>query len=191
MRQGIFAVVLAAGSASRFGGTKQLADFDGSPMVRRAVDSAARTCGERTLLVTGHESAAVTRACAGLPGFVSVNESFDRGIGNSIAHAVGRLSALASGILLVLGDQPLVREQHLKSLVAAWSGADDEIVSSSYAGTQGPPILFPRGCFANLAALDGDLGGRHLLNDERFRVATIECEAAALDVDVPGDLERF
>ena len=190
MGEGIFAVVLAAGSASRFGGAKQLVDIDGSPMVRLAVDSATRTCGDRTLLVTGHESAAVARACAGLPGFVSVNESYDRGIGNSIAHAVGRLSALASGILLVLGDQPLVREQHLKSLLAAWTGADDEIIASSYAGTQGPPILFPRGCFASLAALDGDNGARHLLGDERFRVATVVCEEAALDVDVPDDLRQ-
>ena len=65
MGKEIFAVVLAAGSASRFGGTKQLADIDGCPMVRLAVDSATRTCGERTLLITGHDSSAVARACAG------------------------------------------------------------------------------------------------------------------------------
>ena len=58
--------VLAAGSASRFGSTKQLADIDGSPMVRHALDAASQVCGEHTLLVTGHDSAAVARACAGL-----------------------------------------------------------------------------------------------------------------------------
>jgi CTP:molybdopterin cytidylyltransferase MocA len=191
MTSEIFAVVLAAGSASRFGSTKQLTDLDGSPMVWHAVRTATRACGERTLLVTGHDSAAVSRACAGLPGFVTVNDTFDHGIGNSIAHAVKALPAHASAILVLLADQPLVRAQHLQAIVAAWSGNDDEIVASSYDGTRGPPVLFPRGCFADLTALDGDHGGRHLFDDERFRVTTIACEAAALDVDTVGDLKSL
>ena len=191
MTSEIYAVVLAAGSASRFGSTKQLADIDGRPMVRRAVETATRVCGDRTLLVTGHESGAVARACAGLPGFVTVNDAFADGIGNSIAHAVTALPDQASAVLLLLADQPLVPEEHLQAIVAAWSGSDEEIVASSYDGTRGPPVLFPRGCFSDLAALDGDRGGRHLLDDERFRVTTIACEAAALDVDVPDDLRQI
>ena len=191
MEREIYAVVLAAGTASRFGDTKQLADIDGTPMVRLALESATRACGNRTLLVTGHDSVAVARACAGLPGFVTVNDAFDRGIGSSISHAANRLSSLATGILLVLADQPLVREQHLQSIVQAWSGDDDEIVASSYDGTLGPPVLLPRGCFADLATLDGDRGARRLFDDERFRVTSIACEAAALDVDVPDDLKRI
>lgn len=191
MTSEIFAVVLAAGSASRFGSTKQLADVDGRPMVSLAVETAARACGDHTLLVTGHDSAAVARACAGLPGFVTINDTFDDGLGSSIAHAVNALPAQISAILVVLADQPLVRAEHLQAIVAAWSGNSDEIVASSYAGTQGPPVLFPRGCFADLAALDGDRGGRHLLDDGRFRVTTIACEAAALDVDVPDDLRQI
>ena len=191
MTSRIFAVVLAAGSASRFGSTKQLAAVDGRPMVSLAVETAARACGDQTLLVTGHDSAAVARACAGLPGFVTVNDAFDHGIGSSIAHAVKALPAQASAILVLLADQPLVRAQHLQAIVAAWSGSNDEIVASSYDGTLGPPVLFPRGCFADLEALDEDHGGRHLFSDERFRVTTIACEAAALDVDVPDDLRQI
>ncbi len=191
MEREIYAVVLAAGSASRFGATKQLADIDGTPMVRLALESATRVCGNRTLLVTGHDSTAVACACTGLPGFVAVNEAFDQGIGSSIAHAADRLSSLAAGLLLVLADQPLVRERHLQAVVDAWSGDDDEIVASSYDGTRGPPALLPRACFANLAALDGDRGARHLFDDERFRVTTVVCEAAALDVDVPDDLKQI
>jgi molybdenum cofactor cytidylyltransferase len=187
----IFAAVLAAGSASRFGSTKQLADIDGSPMVRRAVELASRVTGERTLLITGHDSTAVARACAGLPGFVTVNGEFARGIGSSIAHAARLLSPLASAILVLLADQPRIDAKHLEAIVDAWSGDDNQIVATSFAGTSGPPILFPRGCFADLAALDGDRGGRHLLDDSRFRLTTIACDAAALDVDVPEDLRRI
>lgn len=187
----IFVAILAAGSASRFGSTKQLADVDGSPMVRRAVELASHVARDRTLLVTGHDSTAVARACTGLPGFVTVNGGFTRGMGSSIAHAARLLAPLASGILVLLADQPRVADMHLQAIVDAWSGDDDEIVAASYAGTAGPPVLFPRGCFADLAALDGDRGGRHLFGDSRFRLTTIACDAAALDVDVPDDLRRI
>jgi CTP:molybdopterin cytidylyltransferase MocA len=183
----IYAAVLAAGTASRFGSTKQLADVGGSPMVRRAIEQASGVTGERTLLITGHDSTAVARACTGLPGFVTVNGEFARGIGSSVSL----LPPSASAILVLLADQPRVDAAHLQALVDNWSGDDDEIVATSYAGTRGPPVLFPRGCFADLAALDGDRGGRHLFGDSRFRLTTIACDAAALDVDVPEDLRRI
>ena len=187
----IYAAVLAAGTASRFGSTKQLADVDGSPMVRRAVELASRVTGERTLLITGHDRTAVARACTGLPGFVTVNDRFARGIGSSIACAVSLLSPSASAILVLLADQPRVDAAHLQALVDQWGGSDNQIVATSYGAIQGPPVLFPRGCFADLAALDGDRGGHHLLNDQRFHVTTVDCAAAAFDVDVPEDLRRI
>lgn len=191
MSSEIFAAVLAAGRASRFGSTKQLADLDGSPMVRHAVQSATRVCGDRTLLVTGHDRTAVALACAGLPGFVTVNAAYQRGIGSSIAHAVRVLPPPASAILVTLADQPLIGERHLQAIVAGWNGNDDEIVATSYADTRGAPVLFPRACFAELARLDGDRGGRHLIEDERFKVTLVECEGAALDVDTPADLRQM
>ena len=160
-------------------------------MVRHVMQAATRVCGERTLLVTGHDSTNVASACAGLPGFVTVNESWQRGIGNSIAHAVSLLPSSASAVLVLLADQPRVGERHLQSIVDAWSGDDSEIVATSYAQTRGAPVLFPRSCFSELGLLDGDRGGRHLIDDERFRVTTVECRAAALDIDTPADLKRI
>ena len=191
MTPSIFAAVLAAGRSSRFGSTKQLADIDGSPMVRRAVRTATRVCGAHALLVTGHDRTAVALACAGLPGFVTVNEDYQRGLGSSIAHAVRVLPSQSSAILVMLADQPLIGEGHLQAIVAGWSGANDEIVATSYAGTRGTPVLFPRACFAELATLDGDRGARHLIEDDRYKVSVIGCEGAALDVDTPADLTQI
>ncbi|MDJ0812496.1 MAG: nucleotidyltransferase family protein [Woeseiaceae bacterium] len=187
----VFAAVLAAGGASRFGSTKQLAAVDGSPMVRHVLQSASRVFGEHTLLVTGHDCTNVAAACAGLPGFVTVNEGWQRGIGGSIAHAVSVLPQSASAVVVLLADQPRVDEHHLQAIVDAWSGDDEEIIATSYAGTRGAPVLFPRSCFPELAVLDGDRGGRHLIDDERYCVTTVDCQAAALDIDTPADLTRI
>jgi CTP:molybdopterin cytidylyltransferase MocA len=187
----VFAAVLAAGRATRFGATKQLADIGGEPMVRRAVLTANEVFGDRTLVVAGHESDAIARACQGTQGFVLVNEAYADGIGSSIARAVSSLAHAASAVVVILADQPLVTAGHLRSLLDAWSGADRQIVATGFANTAGPPVLFPAACFADLMALDGDNGGRRLLRDTRFEVVTIDFEDAAVDVDTARDLKRI
>ena len=188
---GIFAVVLAAGSASRFGSVKQLAEIDGVPLVHRAIGVATEVCGDRTALITGHEWKAVSEACAPLPGFLIVNENHADGLGTSIAAAVRSVRHAAQAIVVLLADQPMITAQHIQALCDALSCADDEIVATEYAGKVGAPVLFPRGCFEELVMLKGDTGGRHLLSDDRFNVTKIVFEPAAIDVDTPADLENL
>ncbi len=185
---GIFAVVLAAGSGSRFGSTKQLAEVDGIPLVRRAISVAAEVCTERTALVVGHEWKSVSDACAPLPGFLIVNEKHTDGLGTSIAAAVRSVQHAARAVVVLLADQAMISAEHIQALCDAWSGADDEIVATQYADAVGTPVLFPRGCFEDLVMLQGDAGGRHLLSDDRFHVTKIVFEPAAVDIDTRADL---
>ena len=187
----VFAIVLAAGSASRFGSSKQLALIDGIPLVQRTALVAAEVCGDNTVLVTGHNRQAVSEACSPLRGFLVVNEDYADGLGTSLAKAVRSVRHTAQAIIVLLADQAMVTAQHVQALCDAWTGADNEIVATAYANTTGAPVLFPRGCFDDLVALQGDSGGRHLLADERFQVKTIVFEPAAIDIDTPDDLLRL
>jgi molybdenum cofactor cytidylyltransferase len=187
----VFAVVLAAGRGQRFGGAKQLAEIDGAPMVRRSCELARAVCGDNTLLVTGHENAAVSRAAGDGVGFVVVNDRHDDGIGSSIAAAARAIAHTAGGILLLLADQPLITVAHLQDLIACWNRADNEIVATSFDGTHGPPVLFPPGAFRELSMLSGDRGARSLLRDARFEVKTVACANAAVDIDTQDQLESL
>lgn len=187
----VFAAVMAAGSASRFGSSKQLVEIDGSSLVQRALEHALPACGGNTLLVVGHDWKAVIAACDPLPGFFLRNDAYADGLGTSIAQAVRSLQHVARAIIVVLADQALVTAEHLQALQTAWSGADDEIVATAFAGTTGAPVLFPRGCFGDLVMLGGDAGGRHLLADQRFTVRSIAFEPARVDIDTPDDLRQI
>ncbi len=191
MPNAVFAVVLAAGSAKRFGTTKQLESFGGKPLVRRATDLACEMCGDHTVLVVGHDWRAVTAAARDESGYLVHNERHADGFGTSISLAVRCVAHAASAILLLLADQPLITPQHLASLCDAWSGADDEIIATAFAGTSGPPVLFPRAMFAELARLEGDQGAQHLLRDDRYRTRTVIFEPAATDVDTQDDLKQL
>ncbi|MGI9201988.1 MAG: nucleotidyltransferase family protein [Woeseiaceae bacterium] len=187
----VYAIVLAAGSASRFGGGKQTAAWNGGTLVGRACQLAADCCGARTILVTGHDWQAVRCACKPLPGAFVVNENHAAGMGSSLALAVRCIRHTASAVLVMLADQPLVTTEHLSALVTAWSGDRNEIVASAYAETLGAPALFAAGCFADLCVLSGDQGARQVLQDPAYNVRGIRFEDAAADVDTTADLRRI
>jgi len=185
----ITALVLAAGSAKRFGSSKQLAEFDGIPLAKRALDIAVEVFGDSTALVVGHDWKAVTQSCSPLSGFLIVNDQHESGLGSSIACATRSVRHIAQAIIVTLADQPLITAGHLKNLRDSWSGADNEIVVTGFGDTAGPPVLFPRACFDE--TLQGDTGGRDLLKDERFAVRKIVFEPASVDIDTPEALDHL
>ena len=187
----VFAAVLAAGESRRFGRSKMLESLQHETLVRRAANLAREVCGDCSILVAGHESAAVTSAAGDAPQFVIVNDHYEEGIGGSIALAAKAVSHVADALLLLLADQPLVTAQHLRALMSHWQGADDEIVATAFAETMGPPVLFPRGAFDALGELTGDQGAKSLLQSSRFDVRTIPFEDAAIDIDTPADLKKL
>lgn len=184
----LFAIVLAAGSGSRFGGLKQLARYERTPLVVRAVRIAEAVCGPRSVLVAGHEWRAVVDACRPLRGFFTNNTAYRAGMGGSIACGVKAVREAADAVLLMLADQPLVTVDHLQQLIAARLDSSDCIAVTSFAGTEGPPVIFPRRCFADLGKLEGDQGARVVLERAGGRVRPVRFEPAAVDVDAPEDL---
>ncbi len=186
-----FAVVLAAGRSRRFGANKQLQVLNGQPLVRHAAALARAVCGKNTLLIVGHEWRRVVAAADQQCQFVAINEDYGDGIGTSIAVAAKSLAHTADCMLILLADQPLISEGHLNALLSAWSGDDQEIVATAFAGTQGPPVLMPRAAFSELAMLEGDTGARKLLENPDFQLTTVWFDPAAIDIDSPDDLDRL
>jgi CTP:molybdopterin cytidylyltransferase MocA len=187
----LFAIVLAAGSASRFGATKQLATIDGEALVSRAVRLAESACGRRVVLVAGNDRARVTAACAPLAGYFTVNPDYASGLSTSIRAGIEAVSPVADAALLLLADQPRIGIDDLMAISATWHRKPGSIVASAFAGTVGPPAIFPRALFPALTELRGDRGARGIIDTHREIVELVECEAAAVDIDRPGDIDQL
>ena len=160
-------------------------------MVRRAAVLARAACEDNTLLVVGHDQQRVVAAAEGECQFIAINENFADGLGSAIACAARSLAPSADALLILLADQPKINEPHLNALLGAWSGDSDEIVATSFAGVQGPPVLLPGSSFPQLLELSGDAGARKLLQHPDFRVTSVKFEQAAVDIDLPEDLNQI
>lgn len=188
---GLFAAVLAAGSATRFGGRKQLASFGGQSLVERAIRTAESWFGANTLLVAGCEWQEVHAACAPLAGFLVRNEHYKSGMAGSIAAAVRVLPDSATGLVLLLADQALIGDVELQELIAEWLLRPEKIVCCEFDDVRGPPAIFPRAFFAELADLAGDRGARAIIERNPNQVSAVHCEHAAIDIDTPEDLRNL
>lgn len=186
---GLFAIVLAAGAAERFGSTKQLAQYRGETLVRHAVGLAQQVCGPRSVLVCGADWQRVFSSCGHLAGFMVRNERYRDGMSSSIAAGVRAVAGAAEAVMLLLTDQPLITGEHLRDLQRHWCRNPDTIVATGYSDITGPPVIFPAAFFSELTTLEGDAGARKLLQANRERVRRIAFEPAAVDIDRPADLD--
>ena len=185
----LFAVVLAAGAATRFGQQKLLVPFRGEPMVCWSLRAAQHVAQGRTIVVTGYEHRAIEVAAAGLFDVAVHNASFADGLGSSIATGVSGCPAHAEAVLLLLADQPLIDGQYLQKLVALWCSNSADIIMSEYDDTLGPPAIFSKPTFDALTKLSADEGARHIVSSGVYSVATLGERIENPDIDRPEDLE--
>jgi molybdenum cofactor cytidylyltransferase len=180
----IGAVVLAAGAARRYGGPKQVLEHRGVPLVRRTAQAALDAGCAPVVVVVGAHAAETRDAIASLPVEIVVNAAWEEGLGASIrcgVEVIARASHV-EGVLLLLSDQPAIDAKLIERVLAGGV----RTTACAYAGTVGPPALFPRSCFDRLLVLSGDRGAKSVLLDEP-EIARIDWPQGALDVDAPVD----
>ena len=188
------AVVLAAGGSSRFGRPKQLAIFQGEPLVRRIVSAAKDAGCAPIVVVVGADAAEITSGLAGLSVSIAEHPNWSNGLGSSIAVGVKHATTIAPDLdaaILLACDQPFVNAAILRQLIQLHLEDGKPIVASAYAGTLGIPALFDRSCFADLLQLTGDSGAKRIIFARQTDVATFDFPAAAIDIDTGADYEKL
>jgi molybdenum cofactor cytidylyltransferase len=184
----LYAVLLAAGRGQRMGGpNKLMADFAGTPLVRRVADAMSASKLRATVAVIGHQSQRVRAALEGSDVRLVDNPDYVTGLASSLKVGVKALPPDAAGALIALGDMPGVTTQDVDRLIEAFLGArGTSIVRATHAGKRGNPVILPASLFADVMDLAGDTGARHLVETSDLPIIDVEIgEAASLDVDTP------
>jgi molybdenum cofactor cytidylyltransferase len=183
-------VVLAAGGSRRLGTPKQLLPLGNSTVLGATLDL-ARACPFAQIIMTLGGSAAEVRRAVPLGGVdVVIADDFGSGCSSSLRVALPRVQPQASGIVLMLGDQPGVATATVESLIA--DGTTSLIAVCRYSDGIGHPFWLSRNAFGELAQLHGDKGVWKLIESGRFPVREIAVAGSIpLDVDTWDDYERL
>ncbi len=185
---GIQGILLAAGSATRFGSDKLVHRLgDGTPIA---------LASGRNLLAALPKSLAVVRsaesALAGLlrEAGLDIVECADasEGMGRSLAAGV-RASRDATGWVVALADMPFIQPETVRR-VAERLLAGDAIVAPFFHGARGHPVGFGGVFRAELESFRGDAGARSLLREHEDLIAKVAVDDPGVlrDIDTLQDL---
>jgi 4-nitrophenyl phosphatase len=189
----VAAIVLAAGPSARYGRPKQLLDWNGVPLVTH-VSNLALAAGLRPVIVVlGSEADSVRAALAGLPVTVLINWRWEEGLSTSVRTGLSAVPAESGAAVLLQCDQPLLTPAFLQALVDRQRETGAAVVYPVHEGTRGTPVLFARALFPELAHVDGDQGGRAILDRHSEETSTVEVADPDIlaDVDTPPDYKRL
>jgi molybdenum cofactor cytidylyltransferase len=182
-RSKVAAVILAAGSATRFGSPKQLARVGDRTMLE-AVVAIAREAGLDPILAVVPGALEVPRDVVPVR-----NDDPERGLSHSLQMGIAALPGDVEAAVVLLGDQPTLPVASLAAIVTARGSRP--IVAASSGGLVLPPVLLERSAFDRVALIRGDSGLREITRGNPQLVREVPIEAVPADVDTPADLDRL
>jgi molybdenum cofactor cytidylyltransferase len=186
----LYALVLAAGFGSRFGGGKLMAPWRGGVLIDGALDAAFAAPVAAVYVVVGADPAVAAHAEARGARIVEARDHA-LGLSASLKAGVAALPEGAAGALVLLGDMPRVPHAVLQPLVEAVQAGALAAVPV-FEGRTGNPAALSAVLFPKIMALEGDRGARALIEGLGEAVALIPAPDAGVlyDVDRPEDLAR-
>jgi molybdenum cofactor cytidylyltransferase len=151
---------------------------------------------DEIVLVLGSSAEAIRRQLPAslLEGVkVVINPAYEQGMASSLQAGLSALDPQIGAALIVLADQPFVRPETLDQLARKHRRTPVQIVIPSYKGVRGNPVLLDRSVFAEVMALEGDVGCRAIFGShpERILKLEVEDEGILLDIDNQEDYERL
>lgn len=180
-------LIMAAGNASRFGENKLTASFAGKSLFSLALAATPADTFARVTVVSQYP---VLLQEAEQAGFHAIrNDRPDDGISRTIRLGTEAMADCA-GILYMVADQPLLRQETVLRIVQDWRQHPGCIVGAAHNGHRGNPCLFPARFFPELCALEGDRGGSSVIRRHEDALRLVEAAEPELsDCDTKQALE--
>jgi len=115
---------------------------------------------------------------------ITVNPRYRQGMSTSIHKGLQVMDPRSEGILISLGDQPLLRTRTINVLLRAFQQRKEGIVVPSFKGMKGHPVIFHRMFRKELLKLRGDTGGKPILLRYSKQIKTIPVRSEGIIKDI-------
>jgi len=189
----IAGVILAAGSASRMGETKQLLLFKGRPILEHVIKNARQSNLYEIIVVLGHDTDKIQQSVDFSGTKTVTNSEYLKGQSTSIIKGVKTISPICDAAMFLLADQPLIKSNIINNIINAFESSQKSIIIPYYKKTRGNPVIFERALFPDLNLLSGDTGPRVLFNKFKNSIFKVPLhdKAILIDIDTKDDYQKL
>ena len=177
----ITAIILASGYSRRMGQNKLLLKYRGKSMIEHTIETILQ-CGFSEVILVAREAEIIEIGNEnGLK--VIKNENAVKGISESIKLGVMQAKE-TEGYMFFTADQPFLNIGTVKSLTAKFRENSAYIIIPKCEGKRGSPVIFPRGFKEDFLKLEGDVGGKVIINKNLDKVKFLEIQDSSELVDI-------
>jgi CTP:molybdopterin cytidylyltransferase MocA len=187
---GSAAVILAAGRSERMGRDKRFIEWEGEPLLRRAVRVAGEAGLSPVVVVTRPEDPDIPTLLDGLPCHLVPAPTAGGPISGSLRAGFEALPDGVAGAMVILPDMPRVTAEMLRAIASAGASGQWRGVGSRYGDVSGPPVWFARDAWPLLLTSNGEGVGKRVLAGLGEEATWVEWPEERLrDLDFPEDLQ--
>jgi CTP:molybdopterin cytidylyltransferase MocA len=188
----ITAVLLAAGSGSRFSGSahKLLTVISGQTVFAWTLQNCLAAQFQQLIVVTGAVdlSAQIAEAKFAAENLIEVhNENWQTGMASSLQCAISEAQRHgASCVVVGLADQPAIKPSSWQRVATATA----PLAVATYNGVRGNPVRIHAELWP-LLPTNGDEGARSLFKSHKDLLEEVACDGSAQDLDTSSDIETL
>jgi molybdenum cofactor cytidylyltransferase len=175
-------IILAAGLSSRMGRDKALLPYRGANFLQRLI-AVLKPRTSPLVVVLGHHAKQIAAVLPPNEGIrIVINADYPLGMLTSLQAGLTVTLPEASFFLFTLVDHPLVQEDTLDELIAAFQSSGQKVVIPRYRGKRGHPVLIAAEVAREILALEPHGSAKEVIQRHRG-------ETCFVDVDDPGVVE--
>ena len=120
---------------------------------------------------------------------VIVNNDYRSGMLSSVQEGLRLIPEDAKAIMILLGDQPMIKTEVIDMLIEAYNNNAERIVVPTYKGKKGHPLLIDISFSTEIEKLDPEQGLRQLLIQNPEEILEVEVDTSSIlkDIDTKED----
>ena len=193
-------IYMASGFGKRYGTNKLITEFQGEPLYLHgllSLQKAAKLLEEdkiqcKLFLISQYERV-LSGSFDRVPEAERIfNEDSDQGITASLKLGTEVSRKDTDAFLYFVADQPCMRGETIAEFVRGFLKSGKGIGCVCAKGHRGSPNLFSRKYKTELLALEGDQGGRQIMQKHPEDIWMMEVDERELrDIDHPADLKQL
>jgi molybdenum cofactor cytidylyltransferase len=186
------AVILAAGESKRMGRQKLLLPWGEKTIIEEVISNLLESKVNEILVILGANSREIEEKIKNFPVKISVNPQYKKGMYSSVEWGFKKIGKHVQGILICLGDQPLIPAYVIDRIIDSSKKSKKGIIIPVYKKKRGHPVLIKAQYRKEGENLDQDTGLRSLMLNHPQDIFEVDVDAPGIlkDIDNQNDYSR-
>lgn len=184
----ITGIILASGFSNRMGRDKLLIKIRDKTLIETVIEAYKNSKLDNLIIICRQEEIGKISEKQQVKTILNSNAH----LGQSESIKVGvKNTDMGSDFMFITGDQPFITPEHINKIIKKYKDSDKNILVPYYNLQRGTPSIFGSQYRDELLMLQGDKGGRVLMDKYKEDIETLHFKDAkpGKDIDTPEDLE--